>query len=370
MANISQPKSFVIAPEFISGATGAPNAPAEKKSVPNINFIADTQLPDAQWNLGGVFLYDSALVAFCNFVQSGLNALSIENISGAPPCAWTLDRFAMRNLIPPSVIIARLQAIAKRPAAFVLQLDNPFIDVEMCGDIIGNQFLNLCTELPQMHVCVASETLAEYIRKKFPQAHLRAGVNKVIAENGRGDLDYYRTSAEKFSRVAIHTADACDGDFLEKLAQTSVPEKFEITVNDVCLRACPARREHLELLAKMRKSPWDAQFLQARHALLEKIKCEIVSNAQSCPPENRAGILTRAELLRAYALGFRHFRIQAENLRNEMAFFYELNHWTLSDAPGNWHKKAFIKAAISTRINVPESIIKSGAGSFQMRKYD
>ena len=362
MSDISQPQSFVIAPDIFPASA--------QKPAPDFSFLANAAFADARWNIGGIFLYDSAVRAACDFLLGSVPAIRIESLSGAPPCLWTLEWFSARKLVPPAEIFSRLREIAKLPPQFVLQLDNPFVRAEDAEDLVGDSLLQICSELPQMHVSVASETLAEKIRAAFPKAQLHAGANKAVAENARGNVDYYRVAAEKFFRVALHPEDAYDKAFLEKLANVLPPEKFEIVANDSCLRACPLRREHLAALAKIRLAPWDARPLQERHALLAKAGCEEVSNTPSRDPARCAALLSHSELAHAYGLGFRHFRIQAETLRSEIAFLYEIVHFLLTNDPEFWEKKAFVATELASNVREPVPIVKTGISAFSMRKYD
>lgn len=371
MSNISVPNNFIsLAPppigSNVSAGTQIPfivGKPRKKEFA----ALADEHFPEALWNIGGVFLYDNVRLVLCDFCNGGFDrSPAIAETHGAPPCVWTLEWFQSRPLIPPAQISARLKEIAdKRATAFVLYLDNPFVSEKMLGDSIGNTLLNYARQMPQASVSVASELLAGHIRKTFPTLRLRAGVNKVIAENGRGNADYYFAAAEKFSVVALHPDDAFDLALAEKLAK--IADKIEITVNDTCLRRCALREQHLATLAKIRENPWSAEPLRERHALLAEAKCEETLPAGS---PLRANLLTRKDLEKLYALGFRRFRIQAETLRSEISFFWQTLRWLFSDKPENLHYFGLIASSLITRIKEPVPVIPTGLAPFVKRKYD
>ncbi len=367
MSRSNIPTSFVLAPNLLSPS--APQTATPRPEFPPPNFLANPDFPDAVWSLGGALLYDKSVVEFLKFVRSEIPAIRIRDVSGSPPCLWTLDWYAMRRLIPPGDFTARAKEIAELKVDFSIDFDNPFIGEDQLGDVIGNTFLHSLESTASPRVYVASDLLADYLRKHFPKIKIHAGANKVVADNAQGNLEYYSRSAEKFEKTALHPNDATDAAFLEKLIARVPAEKFEIVVNDTCLRNCPARREHLEVLSKIRRSPWDASLLRERHALLNRVGCENVI-AASDNPAGKASVLSRKELKTAYSLGFRHFKIQSEKLRSEIAFFWELGDRLLSDAPELWHKKfAFIASAINN-VRTAEPVLKSGSSAFVLRKYE
>ncbi len=373
MSNISVPSNFVSLDPAASAGTPVPFtsiAAAEKKKEYKLAILADSDFPDAQWNLGGVFLYDDSLTVLCDFAQENFNrSRAIAETHGAPPCAWTLEWYRFRPLVSPNDIAARLKKIAGKNVVFVLNLDNPHIADSELDDAIGNTLLNYASQMPRAAVSVASETLAAHIRKNFPSLSIRAGMNKVIAENGRGNVEYYREAAKKYSLVAVHPDDAADPAFMKTLADEIGAGKFEITINDSCLRRCPVRERHLAALAKIRRAPLDAAPLRERHQTLAEAKCEDVSTATDANAP-RAALLARDELRALYALGFRRFRIQAETLRSEISFFWSAFNWLISTKPEHWHYTGLLGSSLITKISEPVPVFTSGLAPFVKRKYD
>lgn len=371
MAQSNVPTTFVLAPGLLSPSSPqTADAPkVAQPAFPPPNFLAASAFPQVQWSLGGALLYDNALVEFLKFKQTELPVIQVRDVFGAPPCAWTLDWYSMRPLVPPGSFSEAVKRLLEQKVAFTLDFDNPYIDESMLNDVVGNTLLQSVAKLSGMRVNVASDALAAHIRKHFPQAQISAGANKVVAENGQGNLDYYEQALAQFQTVTLHPADAVNPEFLEQLAARVPAERCEIVINDTCLRNCPARREHLEVLAKIRKAPWDAALLQQRHAILGKAACENVS-ATPPTPDTIAALLSRDEWAKAYALGFRNFKIQAEKLRSEIAFFWELGNRMLSDAPDVWHKKFAFMASAVNNISIPKPVLKTGTSAFVLRKYE
>jgi len=367
-SNITAPTNFIsLEPAKPTGTPFVPLFPTPEKK---LAVLANSDFPDARWNLGGLFIYDNARDVLYDFVRQNFSEkTNIAETHGAPACAWTLDWFNARPLISPATISKKLKAVGDRPATFVLDFDNPFIAKNSLDDTIGNALLHYASQMPRASVSVASDALAEHIRAHFPSLSIRAGTNKVIAENGRGNADYYKNAAEKFSVVALHSDDAFSLPLLENLAKNFGAGKFEITVNDTCLCGCELRERHLSALAKIRQSPWDANPLRERHALLAQAHCEdvIASDAQGTP---RAALFSREELSKVYALGFRRFRIQAENLRSEVAFFWSAFRLLFSSRPEHWHYAGLVASSLITKIRTPVPVLPTGLDPLVKRRYD
>lgn len=240
---MSQPPSFVLAPNLLS-----PSAPQAKPALPPPNFLADPAFPQVRWSLGGALLYDSALVEFLKFLRTEVPCITLRDVSGAPPCAWTLDWYSTRPLVPPGKFSAHVKNFVGLGVGFALDFDNPHITADMLEDAIGNTLLKAAATLSTMRVRVASEALANHVRRAFPQAKLHAGANMAITADAQGNPNFYRRAAEKFETVTLHPHDAANACFLEKLLADIPAESLEIEINDTCLRTCPVRKEHLDTL--------------------------------------------------------------------------------------------------------------------------
>lgn len=341
----------------------------------SLEFIGkSTFAPEASWTLCGAFLYDNALKHFVRYANNFIKSMHIQCISGAPVCLWTLDWFASRPLSAPMSVVNTIKEHLSRRVDFQFDFDNPFLTEEDCADTVGNIFLSLMTTMPggNAWICVSSDVLADYIRKKFPQIKLIAGENRAVVQNARGNAAYYKKSLEKFDRLIVHPLDAADADFLKELiTKEGVPaDRLEVVVNDTCLRGCPLRAEHLRMLAEKRKNPYDGTRLQKIKSILAQAHCDDVTPDGPINPGDRAAILTRDEIRALTEIGIRRFRIQAEKLRNELTFVWQMGEWLVSDKPELWHKKAAFINGAAVDLTCPESRVKSGLDPFVKRKYE
>ncbi len=348
-------------------AAGTPNS--------SCNFLLNPKFPDAKFSFGGFFLFDNSLLQLANLesicVSTGTPKFKIESICGAPPCLWNLDWYQARTLLDGEKISTTIKNHIekfKRNDFFVLEFDNPEISENDVEDFVGNLLLNSFSEMPKFGVAVASEALANYVKKSFPRAKVFADENKVIFDEGRGNVDYYRDSASRFEKVSLHPSDASDFEFLKKLAAAAPAEKIEIPLNDTCSRNCTARKEYLSILAKIRRAPMDGKFIQERLQIIQKLGSEDV-RIEPPPRGNEPAALSKEEFLRAYELGFRNFKIRAEKLRSEIAFLWQCFSIVLNDDPEIWHKSAATLAALSMNVLEAVPVVKTGIGAFKMRKF-
>lgn len=336
------------------------------------DFILNENIPFAQWNLGGAFSFNYALSQILSFNTQELNkSLNIQSVQGAPPCLWNLDWFATQTIFDPSTIHHWLEAYCQTSPQFklglILDFNNPFFTPKLVNDLIGNSLLDALQEHNSHQknaVSVANDALAKHIRQKFPQIPLHASLNKIVAENGQGNLAYYTKLLEEYARVAIHPQDALNAEFMAQL-----PEKprCEITVNDPCLLNCSLRKKHLEALGELRQSPYNITPLTRINHYVETAGCTRPANPLN--PAPRSLSLTDNELKVLHDLGFRHFRLQTDALRNEITYLEHLTHFLFTHKPEMHHLIGLTSTTFSTsKIAVPVNL-PSGLTPFTFKKF-
>jgi collagenase-like PrtC family protease len=143
---------------------------------------------------------------------------------------------------------------------------------------------------------------------------------------------------KRFYRYVVHAEDCQDAKLLDQLDRT----KAEILVNETCLRGCPRRDRHFELIARLHKDLRDNQFVVAggpgdtllkRRLTLQELE-QFAAACQAMPYDRQIGKrqrncnLTSNELKSVYDMGFRHFKIQGRN-DHPLVFAYDLTRYTL-----------------------------------------
>lgn len=332
----------------------------------SLQYLLGKEWRNIRWNLGGAFLYDK-----CNQLHlstySELFQLNVPpvTISGVVPCLWSLDWFEFSKIMPPALIRQCIKQYEDRKAPLFLNFDNPGIRQEDLNDSLGNALMSFITEgnsAKSNGVYVASDLLARHIRQNFKGLPVRAGVNRSVMENKR-DADFYNKLAGMYDLVAIHPADFFNEEIISGLKDKN---KFEITVNDTCLDTCPCRKEHMEVLGKIRREPWNVLLLRERHACLDKAKCELIKR----PAGSRPLSLTYQEFDRLYTDGFRYFRLQAESLRNELTYTHYLIRWLYNNDESAANKLAMLYSTLLISRQPEQASYPNGMSDYITRKYD
>lgn len=321
------------------------------------------------WNVGGAFCYDDALLTLYGWGADNMDkAFVLKHLHGCPACLWSIDWYQSTGIMLPQEIAVQIDAYEAKGIAITLYFDNPSVTQQECQDGIGNALLNEINarvRAGKKHaVAVASPTLAEYIRQFYPSIPQDAAVNYLVEVQARGKADVYKELAKVFRRVAVHPDDARNLPLLEQLQPRY---KFEITVNDTCVVDCPRRRDHIRVLAQGRRSPYDMSYMAERHAMIEAVGCEDIALPGTGP---HSLLLSHSDLQAIYALGFRHFRMQSQSLRQETTFAYHLMHTLLRKEVANSAQIALVINTFVSRMHLPTHPIKSGLTDFVRKRYD
>ena len=240
----------------------------------SLQFLTRNYLPQARWTVGGALRFDTSLQTINRFLSQLPGIRRFHCVAGCPPCRWTLDWFVQRRPIPFDAYCQALEAYAQQQTGVVLVFDNP----NLSGEDLADQYcLGLVQELynrdriRQNAVCVASDALAAHLRAALPQLKIHCHANRLVMENGKRTAALYNTLATRYDRVYLHPADAAKPSITNALEQK---DKFDIIINDPCLRNCPVRREHTALLADMRRAPYDTELMRRRSDLINRVGCQ------------------------------------------------------------------------------------------------
>lgn len=354
---------------FISGISPDQEKPAPQGADSQYRFLANELIPDAIWNIGGAFRHDDLLTLILKLFNVNLDKIvTLSDFNGTLPCLWSLDWYQVPSISTPGQIIETMEKYASQNVGVVLNFDNPLVNAQLLNDSMGESLVKYLFDHDRCRknaASVATRTLANHIRKTFPKLPLHAHVNLTVAEGAQGNADHYRKLADTFQRVGIHSADAINMELMEKLEDK---DKYEITVNDTCLSACPYRKQHMEILGNIRMQPWNLNLLAQRHQILSEVACEEVTLTTS-KKTGRSLLLTDKEIKTLYDMGYRRFRVQSESMRNEISLAWEITRLLLSHRPELQNKVAL---AISSGMIVRKPTSNtpaSGLSDFHFSSY-
>lgn len=325
-------------------------------------------LTQASWTVGGAFRFDHSLqVILKTLLQIG-NIFPVSHVAGVMPCSWSLDWVAQRRPIPLSDYTNTLETYARMGLGVVLVFDNPFLPDELLEDsyipLLVHELYNR-DRIRKNAVCVASDKMAARIRTICPKLPLYCHDNRLSAEMGKRTPALYNKLAAVYDRVRLHPTDATRPSIYEALEQAG---KFEVVMNDPCLRTCPVRRDHLRLLAQMRREPYNPELMTQRSNLISRTACRII-NAHSLQQKATCN-LTRSEAQALHQAGFRSFIIRGSQFRNEMTLLWDILRCLQNDTPETSNKAALIATSVMAEFGKASFTLPSGLKRFSFSNYE
>ncbi len=339
-----------------------------EQAIQNLRFLTRDYLPEANWTIGGAFRFDKSLLTINKYLTEMIALRRFNMVAGNPPCAWTLDWFVQRRPIPYTEYTKLLESYAQQETGVVLVFDNPNLSA---AELEDSYCLSLVQELYNRDrcrknaVCVASDALAARLRGALPKLPIYCHVNRLVMEKGRRSAALYNNLSTQYDRVCLHPADAVKPAITQALEQK---EKFDIVINDPCLRTCPVRKEHLTLLADMRRAPYDTELMRRRSDLISRVGCQKASPAELL--QKASCNLTRNEACALYEAGFRNFIIQAQQFRNEMTLIWDIFQCMLDHSPALSNKAALIASSGMAEFGKPREELSSGLRLFSFTNYE
>ena len=337
-------------------------------SAKDIRFMVENYLPDAMWTFGGALRFDRSLLTVCQQYNNIIPLRKPARVAGAPACKWSLDWYSERRPMQLTTYTAHLEGYAALSIGVVLSFDNPFITAETLNDSYANELLDKLWQCDRVHrnaVCVASDLLAEHIRKRYPKLPVFCHANRLIVERNKRSSALYNKLLEQYNRVCLHPVDAPKPAIT---AGISAPERCDIIINDPLPRNSALRREHLRLLADIRLDPYNSELANRRSSLVTRDGWHDVSRDKL--RQKHSCNLTRAESTALYNAGFRSFIVQGNQFRNEMTLLWDIFTCTLDYSPELCNKAALIAASVMSAFSPQKNELPSGLKDFSFTNYE
>ena len=331
-------------------------------------FMVDNHLPRTQWTFGGAFRYDASLGVVIENLSRSFPLRKPFSVAGCPACKWSLDWYTERRPMGLSAFSATLEKYAALNVGVMLTFDNPFITDDMLHDTYCSALVSelyRCDRVRKNSVCVANDRLAARMREICPKMMICCHPNRLIAEQNRRTPSLYNKLAEMYTNVCLHPVDATRPAIFTQLEH---PEYFSIVVNDPLPRNSALRREHLRLLADIRKDPYNADLCLRRAQMVERdgwhnVDASTLRQKHTCN-------LTRNETAALHAAGFNHYIVQGNQFRNEMTLLWDIFRCTLDYGPELCNKSALIASSIMAAFGQPKNEMSSGLKGFKFTNYE
>lgn len=330
--------------------------------IDELRFLTEDYLPEASWSVEGAFRYDKALQTVARFLRQQLGIRQINRVSGGPACLWNLDWHQQRPPMPLARYTELLEQYARMDIGVTLTLDHPFLSAEMLNDVYGNTLVQELVNRDRVRknaVCVASDLLAQELRRRYPKLPVYAHVNRLIVVEERRTASLYNRLAEQYQRVALHPVDAVKPTLFQALEK---PGCFDVTLNDICLRTCPVRREHLRLLAERRREPYEIQHHLHLRELVTRTGCLSIDHSHL--QQKRSCNLTREEAQRLDAAGFHSWQVQSQQFSNEITLLWDIFVCMFGSTPELSNKYALIVNSCMAEFGRPSFRLPSGLSLF------
>ena len=276
-------------------------------------LFLDNRMPEAQWDVSGAFVYDKELLSLYDYFYTHYGIKIFSVVHGAPYGIWNSGRIKESFMRSPEQIVSCVQNYEARALPLDLTFTNTLLQQEHLSDTMGNELLSFVSEHNASGanaVILSSECLYEYVKQEYPTLKTVSSILKVTTEKGKGSLSYYEELAERFDKVMIHPDDIRNFGLLEQLRDKS---KYEIIVNEYCIRDCPIRAHHYKSLSASSLSAQKKN--DGFEQKVQKNGCQSMEGLLTSPKKFLLS-LTRPEQEQLYDMGFRLFKVQGRGLAN------------------------------------------------------
>lgn len=280
----------------------------------NIEII-NTDLPKARWNLSAMFSHKELVLNFVRLLIEKYNVNPIEQVHDSVNCKWSGGRLSDNNFLTEKKLFEIFNQYRSLGVNIFFIFSNHLISWFDLRDRYCNMILDVLNSLEgENGVIISSDALSKHIRKKYPKLKQISSIIKVVEEDGKGKLDFYKNLQKRFDRVVIHVDDNKNFELLDNLDRS----KIEILVNEPCRRNCAFRKKHYDICARIQKEKNIAQamneldILNARCKALEDLK-------DKC-------FVAQEHLNQLYGMGFRYFKLQGRMDHKETFLFNIVNY--------------------------------------------
>jgi hypothetical protein len=316
---------------------------SKEDKVPYGNNILNPLIPDALWDLSGLFSFDYNFHSLFRETKDFYDCeLPIKSIHGCYPLAWNGGRRVdvksrvngdSRSMGPEPIF--DLWSRHTPPVGCYLTFSNHLIKERHLGDSSSNWLLDVLVKHNHHKmngVIVSSDILSDYIRKKYPELKQKASIIKSATErpevNGR-DFKYYDSLTDRFDKVMVHPDDCHNRELLKQIADSGRQDSYELILNENCPIGCAVRNPCYSSIAR--------DCLKVRHGVFHffKDKLEYGQSLPNTDPRcgrnnynnpdlskrttQRSCNFTQDELVEVYNLGFRHYKLQGRG-----GFWFEM----------------------------------------------
>lgn len=292
-------------------------------------------IPEAQWNVPGLFVFDDIYFELWEIDEEYYSGkVPIHSISGSRSVRWNSGRVtkSCSNAGGTKEIYRnRLEAYKAFGVNCFYTFSNNLITKEALDDRECNEMLEAMAETAHDGdgVILSSEILSDYLRKNFPTLKQKVSVIKSDVERQRSrNAQWYNDLANRYDIVVLQPDDNFN---LELLSDIREKERFELLVNEACVRDCPYRKQHYDAMSKVSLGGYVDFSHMAPYSGIGN-RCGQYNYSHPDPSKRPTKVSCRmksSEVTELYNMGFRYFKLQGRT--NPVKLAYDIAYYMYDD---------------------------------------
>lgn len=306
----------------------------------NFSFVKGEEcyvesMKEARWNVPGLFVFDSIYFRTWEIDREYLSGRApVHTISGSRNVKWNSGRVARgfsNNGGNKALYKRQLQQYKEFGVNCFYTFSNSLIEKSDLADPECNEMLEAMVEIGHDGdgVILSSDTLSNYIRKQYPTLKQKVSVVKSDVERPEGrDAKWYNDLAERFDIVVFQPDDNFDPELLSQIEQK---EKFELLVNEACVRDCSLRRNHYNDMAAVAKRGYRDFSVLNKYNEIGGV-CGQFNFSHPDPakrPQKTSCRMKLSEVQECYDMGYRYFKLQGRT--NPIVLAYDIAYYLYED---------------------------------------
>lgn len=299
--------------------------------LPTGDICLNQDIPEATWNLPGLFVFDEFFFSEWKSMYDLFKVKPpVNSVSGSRNVKWNSGRVAPQHTNQggnKKVYAQRLNSYKQFGINCYYTFSNNRLTKDDLNDRACNEMLEAMVENNHEGdgVILSSDLLADYLRKKYPGLKQKVSVVKSDVERPKErDAQWYNDLADRFDIVVLQPDDNFNLELLNSLKQK---EKFELLVNEPCVKDCSFRKRHYDDTSKVAIGGYKDYSPMKKYFEMGSV-CGIINYSNPDPrmrTRKTSCRMTREEVKEVYDLGFHLFKLQGRS--NQMQLAYDISHY-------------------------------------------
>ena len=313
--------------------------------IPHGQDILPPEWPDAEWDIGALFIHDRGIFNFLDKMQRRYDCtIPIKSVFGCYGVMWSGGRSPEGTCNEPITHHTGwtprtlFEDYNRRDIGVTLTFSNTLLEEKHLSDPSSNYLLDMLgeQEYDNNYVTVTSDMLSDYIRKKYPNLKQKASIVKSTMEMPKKrTFEYYDNLTERFDQVYLHPDDNLNLKLLKEIADSGKAHRYTSLINELCTRNCSIRNNHYDEISRAVIDGWHGMF---NYTNVEPLHSPSNPNGlceRHTRPELRMCTLSKPEFKEIYDLGFRTFKLQGRD-GPWGPMFQDFRNWMFESLSADW----------------------------------